>query len=648
MSGDGFRDIVQRIKDEVDLVELVGSAVPLKRAGGSFKGSCPFHQEKTPSFHVVPAKRIFYCFGCGAKGSAIDWVMRTENLEFREAVEKLARQVGLELPEASPADRAQRDARDAKRRDILAANEKALRWFQTNLAKNRNPLATAYLPERGLKAEMIDAFDIGASIDAWDGLKNYLLSIGFSEELLVEAGLCKRSESGRVYDTFRNRLMFPILDVNGRPVAFGGRQLVKEEMSAKYMNSPETELYKKKQHLYALNIAKEAMVKSGYAILCEGYMDVIMAHAHGHREAVASLGTALGASQARLLKRFASRVYFLYDGDTAGRNAMLECGTPLLAAGFDTRVILLPEADDPDTFLRREGSEALRSRMEAAPEFFDWALDVHSAAVNLATLAGQAELAERMASVVNALKNDVMREGAILRLLHRLGGLPREALTRILQRRRREDERRESQPVFGPAPAEKGPDEEYAPSHGALPHERLDRLEKNLLKLMIESNEALELARSAVRHEWITDRRLEGWIFHLLDSTGYAARLLDEAELAENLPGDRGVLYSILAWELPEIASPEMAMREMILRLHERHQQAHTRDILGLLENPALSDEERQRILTVYHREHRTRLQDSSRHLRTRDSAARRRRFGKAPPPPPPPSSPPPPPQGNG
>lgn len=644
MSDDNFRDIIQRIKDDVDIVDLVGSSVALKRAGNSFKGTCPFHQEKTPSFHVVPSKRIFYCFGCGAKGSVIDWVMRTENMEFREAAEKLARQVGIELPDASPVDRARRDAAEEKRRDILAANEKALQWFRNNLAKNRNPLASAYLPERGLENDMVEAFAIGAAVDAWDGLKNYLFSLGFSENLLVEAGLCKRSETGRVYDVFRNRLIFPIIDVNGRPVAFGGRRLSQED-PAKYLNSPETELYHKGRHLYAINVAKDAIIKAGHAILCEGYMDVIMAHAHGHREAVASLGTALTAQQARLLKRFASRTYFLYDGDHAGRDAMLKGGIPLLAAGFDTRVILLPVADDPDTFLRREGGAALHEKMESAPEFFDWALDLHAAAVDSGSLAGQAELAERMAPIINALKNDVMREGAIMRLLHRLGGLPRDALTRILARQRQEQERRETQPIFGTGEREAPSNEEYAPAHGALPHERLDPLEKNLLKLMLDSKEALELARGSIRHEWITDRRLEGWIFHLLDSHEYVEKLLNDAELGPSLPGDRAVLYSIMAWDLPGIESPQSAMREMILRLHERHQQALTSDILAMLDKPGLTDEERARILTVYHMEHRARIRESSRFLRTKDSAARRRRLGGAFAPPEPPQ---PPPSGNG
>ncbi|MCC5876676.1 MAG: DNA primase [Candidatus Sumerlaeia bacterium] len=631
MSETNFKDIVRRVKEETDLVELIGQSVSLKRVGNSFTACCPFHKEKTPSFKVHPDKGFFFCFGCGAKGSAIDYVMRTENLEFIEATEKLATALGLALPKSSPEDRARRDEVEEKRHAILSANEAATKWFRAVLKKKLNPIANAYLPERGLGEELVEQFQIGATPDSWDGLKQHLINLGFSEGLLVESGLCRQSESGRVYDAFRNRLMFPIHDVNGRPIAFGGRQLVKDENSGKYINSQETELYKKGHHLYALDIARDAIMKAGYAILCEGYMDVIMAHAHGFNQAVASLGTALTPMQARLLKRFASKTFFLYDGDLAGRDNMLKGGIPLLAAGFDTRVVILPEGDDPDTFLRRDGHDALKERLNTAPEFFDWAMDVHDGKVDLATLAGQAEFTELMAPIINALKNDVMREGALKRLLERLGGLPREAVTRILKKHRQDQERREERSDYPQSPASRttsGEQDEEAPTARRLPHQMVDPLERSLLKLMIESNEALETARSNLRHEWITDRRLEGWIFYFRDSGGYAKTLIEEIEFLDEQPGDGTILFSVMAWELSASKDAAASMQEILLRLQERHQQAHTREILGMLDDPALTDQDRERILTVFHMEHRTRLKESSRHLRTRDAAARRHRLG--------------------
>lgn len=629
MSKDDFKEVVRRVKEETDLVELIGQTVPLKRTGRSFTACCPFHQEKTPSFHVHPDRGFYFCFGCGAKGSAIDFVMRRENLEFLEATEKLANALGLEIPRGTPEDKIKRDEREERRRAILSANEAATKWFRGVLEKRLNPLANDYLPQRGLGDDLVESFQIGATPDAWDGLKEHLQRLGFSEDILIDSGLCRQAESGRIYDVFRNRLMFPIHDVNGRPIAFGGRQLVKDEKSGKYINSQETELYTKGHHLYALNIARESILKAGYAILCEGYMDVIMAHAHGFTQAVASLGTALTLQQARLLKRFASRTYFLYDGDLAGRDNMLKGGLPLLSAGFDTRVVVLPEGEDPDSYLRNQGPEALKALIDSAPEFFDWAMDCHGRKVDLATLAGQAELVERMAPIVNSLRNDVMRESAIHRLLQRLGGLPREAITRILQKQRKEEQRREDRAISYSQDGGTSDSTEQATGSQRLPHQLIDPLERSLLKLMIEHGEALEIARLNLRPEWITDRRLEGWIFYLRDTMGPAAKLLHEVEFLDSPPGDGSVLYSVMAWEVPETKNPEASIRELLLRLHERHQQALTHDILATLDSPTLSEEDRERTLRFFHNEHRARLRDTSRHLRTRDWAARQTRYGR-------------------
>jgi DNA primase len=624
MSTGNLKEVVQRIKEEVDIVDLVGRVVALKRTGATHKGLCPFHAEKTPSFNVIPSKGIFHCFGCGAGGDAINFVMRTEGLDFVGAVERLARDMGIELRrgEGGPS-KDQRDSEEKEKAAILSANAEALRWFRRNLLERRNPVADAYLPERGLTPELCEKFQLGASLDDWDALKRHLMGIGFSESLLVTAGLCKRAENGRVYDAFRNRLMFPIHDLNGRPIAFGARQLVKDALAAKYLNTPESPVYKKGQHLYALNLARESIQRSGYAMLCEGYMDVIMAHAHGHSEAVASLGTALTPNQSRLLKRFAGRVYFLYDGDAAGRNAMLKGGVPLLTAGFDARVITLPSPDDPDSFLRREGGAALKPLMESAPEFFDFAIEHHEQGVDLGTLAGKAELADRMAEVVNALHNDVMREAGIQRLLARLGGLPVEALQRILKRER-SAERQASQPDGEAPPMEANAE----PTNRRIV--RLDPLEKGLLKLMIDSPTALEIARQSLRHEWVTDPRLAGWIFYLLDNQGTVKTLLLEAEASGELPGEREILTGIMAWDLPEPSNEEAAIRELMLRLQERNLMALAREIHQSLEQRGLPEEERRRLMAILDAENRARLREASRHLRTKDMKATKARRGDA------------------
>jgi DNA primase len=611
-----LKEVVQLIKERADLIEMIGRVVQLKKTGASYKARCPFHNEKTPSFSVYPAKHVFHCFGCGAGGSAIDWVMRTERMEFLEAARKLANELGIPWPELKPEDRKAQDEEHQLSSSIVEANSEALSWFRSNLIENENPLANAFVTERGLSDEMVEVFQLGTGIDAWDGLKRHLTKLGFSEDLLVKADLCVRSETGRVYDRFRNRFMFPIFDPNGKVVAFGGRQLVKDPNSGKYINSGETALYKKSQVLYGLNLAMKEIERAGYAILCEGYMDVIMAHAYGHRQAVAPLGTALTPSQSRLLKRYANKMFFLFDGDEPGQVNMLKKGDPLLEASLDVRVISLPPADDPDTFLRREGGPALFALMEDAVEYFDFALRRHEKDLNLATLAGQAELAERLAPTIMALKNDVMRESAIGRLLRKLGGLPREALTRLLNSAEQRKASGESSVVL-PTDRRTGP--------GSLPGApRYDPLETHLLKMMLESPEALAFLRLRLRPEWVTDSRLEGWISYIAFNEGYAMSLVHEAEATGDLPGEREIIPAMLAVELPEKARDEDAAQFLLYRLQERHQQALTADLLRMIEEGNLSEEVSTKLLRAFHEQHRVRIQTSSRHMRSRDSAFRK------------------------
>ncbi|HNM45892.1 MAG TPA: DNA primase [Candidatus Sumerlaeota bacterium] len=599
-----FGDVVRRIKESADIVGIVGNVVQLKKAGNSYKGRCPFHNEKTPSFNVVPAKGIFHCFGCGAGGSVIDFVMRTEKLDFREAIERLAKELGIELPQFRPVDPQQVDADQRLVDAVQRANNDALAWFRQNLRKGRNPLANSYLPERGISAEMEEKFQLGASLDEWTALKDHLLNLGYSEQLLVEAGLCARSENGRVYDRFRNRLIFPIFNANGKVAGFGGRQLVKDDKSAKYINSEETVLYKKSQILYALNWAREDIEKSGHAILCEGYMDVLMAHAHGFTQAVASLGTALTLPQAKLLKRFANKTFFLYDGDTAGQKAMIRGGESLLEAGFDTRVIALPPTDDPDTFLQREGAPALQQLLQNAEEFFDYALGAHAKGLDLSKLAPQAELADRMAPIINRISNEVMREGAIARLLRRIGGLPRSALGRILQQAANAANRTEP---------ESRPAESAADRAVSSLFEGISLLDVYVLKMMLESHAALEYIRSQLRHEWIIDKKLEGWIFYFSDHDGYAQTLIDEAELENEFPGDRALLSRVMAWDHPIGDNPVRAAEQILWRLRERYQLVLTNDLLELISQKQIGSEDAQRLLTAYHLEHRSRIAQSRR-----------------------------------
>ena len=360
---DVFYDLSDDVKRDVlsatDLVALIGAVTGLKKTGRSWKGLCPFHTEKTPSFHVHPEKGFYYCFGCGAKGDAITFVRETERLEFPEAVAYLARQAGITLPVRKGGTRADR-AKETRVAEALAA---AAAFFSAALP--RHAAAVALLARRGLGIEEASGFGIGAAPDGWETLKSSL-SPRFTEEALVEAGLLQRHpDTGRVYDRFRNRLTIEIRDARGEVLGFGARALGDD--LPKYLNTPETNRFTKGKILYGLDRAKEPIRRSETAILVEGYFDQIALARAGCENAVASMGTALTPSQSDLLARHAATVVVGYDGDAAGIAASYKAFPLLLSRGVAVRHLALPDGHDPDSFLQEKGPEALRAAVSAAP-----------------------------------------------------------------------------------------------------------------------------------------------------------------------------------------------------------------------------------------------------------------------------------------
>lgn len=600
-----LKDVVRRIREQADLLDVVSRQVTLKRISGRYWGSCPFHAEKTASFSVRPEAGHFHCFGCGTGGDVITFIMRTENLSFIETIRKLAGELRIELPNMRSVPIEERDAEEKLRKDIENANNYALKFFRRALETRANPKANDYLPERGLGPDMIERFQLGAAPEAWSTLSDAMLKDGFSEGLLVEAGLSVRSEKGHLYDRFRHRLIFPIFDHNNRAVGFGGRALESDDRTPKYLNSAESPLYHKGRMLYALNVAGKPIQESGHAIVCEGYMDVITAHAHGFTMAVGTLGTALTPDQARLLKRFTSRVHFLYDGDNAGVKAMLRGGEALLAAGLDTRVIVLPKEDDPDTFLRREGPEPMRARVKSAQEYFDFAVAERSKEFDAQSLAGQAQLIESVVPLLRAMKSEVMREGAMTRLLQRVGGIPREAIARMVART--EQPRHDAPPPF----AYDGESEGEAPAP-----RRMDLLERGLLKLMLESEGALDFVRNHADDHcaWFEDERLLPWFMTLVHSEGSADGVVESHVLQDTLPAPREIISELVVWDAPISKHPISDAEHLIARLEERHRLSITSQLLQELS--MLPHDEMERILRVFHHESRARMDSTGKQLR--------------------------------
>ncbi len=362
------RTAVQRIKSRLDFVELAQRYLELRPNGERWSGPCPFHQETKPSFHVNPGQGFYYCFGCQASGDVIDFYARINGLDFKQALTQLARETGvpLDFGPVSPQERKDLEERDtALRMAVLAAEH-----FRSNLASPAGAPARGYLGQRGVSPEMLESFQVGWSLADWHGLEEFLLGQGFTRDQAVDSGLLVRNERGKVYDRFRGRIMFPIHDLTGRVIAFGGRAIDSDE--PKYINSSESPIYTKGQHLYGLYQARKAIVRDKRALLTEGYLDVIALHQFGFSGAVGVLGTALTPEQVKRLGGFCSQVDLLFDGDQAGQKAALRAAEMFLGQGLACHVAILPQGEDVDSLLHAQGPEALRAVMDAGRDGLDF------------------------------------------------------------------------------------------------------------------------------------------------------------------------------------------------------------------------------------------------------------------------------------
>lgn len=357
-------ELVEEIRAKNDIVDVVGSYVKLQRKGSSYFGLCPFHNEKSPSFSVSPSKQIYYCFGCGAGGNVVSFVMNYENFTFPEALKSLADRAGIKLPEIEYSPEAK--AKEARRVQMLAANFEAARFYSFNLKNPQGKLGLDYLKGRQLSDETIAKFGLGFAPVTSDSCSKYLKSKGFKDDIIRDAGLATFDEKRGLQDKFWNRVMYPIMDINNRVIGFGGR--VMNDSKPKYLNSPETIIFDKSRNLYGLNLARTS--RKDHFILCEGYMDVISMHQAGFSEAVASLGTAFTSGQASLLHRYTDQVFLAYDSDGAGTTAALRAIGILRDVGMVGKVINMNPYKDPDEFIKNLGAEAFEERIKNAENSF--------------------------------------------------------------------------------------------------------------------------------------------------------------------------------------------------------------------------------------------------------------------------------------
>jgi DNA primase len=353
--------IIEEIKSRIDIVELISDYVPLKKSGQNYKGLCPFHSEKTPSFIVSPLKQIFHCFGCGEGGDIVSFIIKYNNITFREAIEYLAKRAGLKLTDYKWSNQ------DFNRIQLFRINEDAILYFIKNLKSNND--AQNYIKKRGLNEDSIKAFNIGLATDSQDGLYKYLKEKGFQDVTIKASGLGVQ-EGDHFKDFFRRRLIFPIYNSRNEPIAFGGR--VMDNSLPKYINIPETPIFKKSQTLFGINIAKDYISKTGFAIIVEGYIDTITCHQYGFKNTIAPLGTALTQQHLNKLKLFTEKIILTFDSDKAGILAAKRSLKIAANSNFRARILLLPEGEDPDSFLRRRGSLSFEKKLSETLSIIDF------------------------------------------------------------------------------------------------------------------------------------------------------------------------------------------------------------------------------------------------------------------------------------
>ena len=502
MAGLFSQATLEQIRGASDIVEVIGLYVPLKRAGANFVALCPFHKEKTASFSVNPHRQIFYCFGCHKGGDVFAFVREYENVEFPEAVRRLAERARIPLAyEQGGADAASRSIKEK----LLEIHEQITRRWQSALANEAGAqLARDYLAKRQVSEEATKLFRLGAAPEAWDDTVNWAKGKGYDISVVEKAGLILRKEaSDHYYDRFRGRLMFPICDEQGRVVGFSGRVLSGDEKTAKYVNSPETPIFTKSKVFFGLDKSKRALLDEGYAVVCEGQLDLISCFMAGVQNIVAPQGTAFTADHARILKRHVDEVVLCFDSDEAGQNAAVRSLDHLLASELAVRVAVVPRPHDPDSFIRTAGPDAFKALIQGAEGYFDYFLNRLCATNEIATDKGRLAILHGMAEAVHKTGNQVLIDKYAQKTALRLGVNPESVRAEFKKMGRQK------------ALAVRPDAEDSAVDAGGQPG-RPARDEFGLLQLLFQNDELVQ---------WATEHIELAWIRHALARKIVAARI---------------------------------------------------------------------------------------------------------------------------
>ncbi len=547
MSGLFPQDFIEQVRNANDIVEVIGSYVQLKRAGASFKGISPFTKEKTPSFFVNPDKQVFYCFSSGQGGDVFRFLMVYEGLKFSEAVERLAERAKLPLPMRERSGR--RGEEPGGKAHLIEIQENVRDWYHSLLM--RSPAAAGareYLKSRQIGAETAKRFRIGYSPNQWDGLIQWAGRQKVPLEVLEKLGLIIQGKSGR-YDRFRDRLMIPIQNESGKTVGFTARLLSSGAKEAKYVNSPETELFSKGKLLFGLDRAKRALMEKRVAIVCEGQIDTITCQDQGIENIVAPQGTALTEYQARILKRYVDEVVFCFDPDGAGRSATRKNALTLLKEGIRVKAIALPSGNDPDSFVRKQGPEAFQALVSSAPDIIEWELGEYRKEPDWEHPSGQAKAAQAVSELWKAIPNEIYKERMIEDLVSKL------RISSIILKRE----------FYSTGEAPLAP----RPRAGA---KRGTSIEETLLAYCLLSESTAGYVLGHVQGEWLEEGFLKNWlleIFQKMEEQGWeAAHAIAETPEAEEKQRIRARLFTMT---LPQGKEALSYLRQCVTGLHLRH-----------------------------------------------------------------------------
>ncbi|MBF0620105.1 MAG: DNA primase [Candidatus Omnitrophica bacterium] len=574
-------DVISQVIDRTDIVETIGSYIPLKKAGRNFKALCPFHHEKTSSFVVTPDKQIFHCFGCGIGGNVLTFVMKHERLEFLEALKLLAEKSGIPLPEERHEDR----AKDDLRHEVFRMNDEAVAYFEQHLMEGSGPeveVGRTYLKGRKITSSVAKKFRLGYAPDSWDGLISHLKYKGFSPAFIEKSGLVvSREENKGFYDRFRGRVIFSIFDVRGRALAFGARALKKDD-KAKYINSPETPVYTKGVHLYGLNWSKEAVGREDMVVVVEGYMDFIRPFNAGFEPIAASLGTALTVDQIRLIRRYTRNVVMLYDMDKAGQMAILRSLDLLLAEDMNVRVAALADGEDPDSFVLQYGIEPFRAAVAQAKSLFEFKLERLLLVHDAKTIEGRARICQEMLPTIDKVPSEEAKSGYLRELSGRLG----VSETALLKEAEKRSNKAASRVIH---------EEPAAP---VLEEKALHSDEGTLIRLLLNEPRFVAAAHSRLQVDDIKDARFKSIVrmaFELFEKETD----MTPAILVSRLEGEGlGNLVTMAASEPLPATDQQRVFEDCVGRICDRRRREE-RKILREAIRKAEAAGDRQKVLTL-------------------------------------------------